>query len=166
MSVYKTGIKEYIERNLNDLFSFSFCLLPDELQAQQLLLDALSVFVAGEKELILEFETVEDPERKLSLMKVLRKSIMRAIYHMASKRSRQLETILMSGDNTPDVFFHLGISQRAVLYLKHKLNFDFAEIEHILGKASPEVIGILSQGRVRLSQLWGQDFLPKFHQEL
>jgi len=166
MSVYKTGLKEYLERNLNDLFSFSFCLLPDELQAQQLLLDALSIFVASEKDLILEFETTEDPGRKLSLMKVLRKSIMRAVYHMAAKRSRQLQSTLSPHENTSDVFFHLGISQRAVLYLKHKLNFDFSEIEHILGKASPEVMGILSQGRVRLAQLWGQDFLPKFHQEL
>jgi DNA-directed RNA polymerase specialized sigma24 family protein len=166
MSAYKTGLKEYLERNLNDLFSFSFCLLPDELQAQQLLLDALSVFTLGEKDLIEEFETVEDPARKLAMMKVLRKSIMRAIFHMASKRSGQLESSLTTGDNTPDVFFHLALSQRAVLYLKHKLNFDFSEIEHILGKPSTEVMGILSQGRMRLAQLWGQDFLPKFQQEL
>jgi DNA-directed RNA polymerase specialized sigma24 family protein len=166
MSANKSGLKEYLERNLNDLFSFSFCLLPDELQAQQLLLDALSVFALGEKDLVEEFEVVVDPQRKLALMKVLRKSIMRAIFHMASKRASQLESTLFSRENTPDVFFHLAISQRAVLYLKHKLNFDFSEIEHILGKHSTEVMGILSQGRVRLAQLWGQDFLPKFQQEL
>ena len=137
---------EVFLKELNpELFSFSYALIPDDLQVQQLVVDAVHLLVVEEWELIFSFLSLKQDTGK-SILFQFKKISYKSIFNMAKRRSEQLRGGLR-GMAQYAPFFLLDINQRAVLFLKHKTNFGFEFMEEVIGKDRHQIIETLNRSR-------------------
>ena len=137
---------EVFLKKLNpELFSFSHALIPDDLQVQQLVVDAVHLLVVEEWELMFDFLSLKQNAGE-SILFQLKKIVYKNVFNMAKKRSEQLRGGLR-GLVKYAPFFQLDINQRAVLFLKHKTEFGFEIIEEVIGKDRHKIIEILNCSR-------------------
>ena len=133
--VRKKDLFVLIQPLLPRLHSLAVCLLPDDLQAQQLVVDTLMLCLLKEKKIWREREWDEENAKiQLQLRKQFMKSMVTHMVDLGMKRSLQLWTTL------PDVelvrqypqFYQLETKARAVAWLRFGQNWSMDEIERVL----------------------------------
>jgi DNA-directed RNA polymerase specialized sigma24 family protein len=134
------------------LYRFAFNLIPDDLQAEQLVIDAFNAFLIKEKKNIL-FKELESQDKKS--LQLLRRSYFKAMLsymaEIGARRSIQLmEQMKLSRPAEFNNFFGLEAKVRAVLTLRYDFQFTVVEIEDILHMPRYEVIEKLHNGRFLL----------------
>ncbi|HLE11377.1 MAG: hypothetical protein A2504_17155 [Bdellovibrionales bacterium RIFOXYD12_FULL_39_22] len=150
-------LEHYLEHNYKDLFNFAFSLLPDDLQAQQLVLDSVQVLLLDDNELIRACIEKDDFSSSNPLLKQVKNFLLKSIYNIASKRFSQIRSsIIVEGEHAP--FYALPFEEKAILFLKHKLNLNFSEIEEVTGLARVSVIEKLNSARSDLATNLGITF--------
>jgi len=117
-----------IRNHIKQIYPFAYALIPDELQARQLVIDAFS---AGVLEMNLE-NYLADPIINL-----------RNLYQLARRRYHQVR----DGIEKSRGFWNLDLNCRAALYLKYKDNRDSESVAIILGLDRSQVISLLHQGK-------------------
>lgn len=127
-----------------DLFSFSYALVPDELQAQQVVTDAFTVLVLRHQELI-ENIFVGDRDTRERKDRFIKVALFESSYSIASKRERQLN--LGKAKETLS-FYLLSVESRALLFLTHKTNFTQDEHADILSRDKYEVAALNTLARI------------------
>jgi len=137
--------QQYFHNIFPELSSFSFALIPDQLQAHQIVLDGISAFLLEEKQLIESLLSDEGELMDFHHFRI-RITLHKLIYMLAAKRSPQLENSISSGEDKA-AFCVLELQQRGVLFLKHKTRFEFNEIQEILERTNGEVISHLQLAR-------------------
>lgn len=143
------GLESFLKDINSDLFSFSYALIPDDLQVQQLILDAVGLLITVEEELVLDFMSLKKGSGRENLLFQLKKIIYRNIFQTAKKRLEQLKGGL--AEMTEYIpFFSLNVNQRAVLFLKHKTRFSWVFVEEITDLNRHQVMEILNSGRNKL----------------
>lgn len=143
-------LKTYLETYLPELYRFAFALIPDDLQAQQLVFDSISVLSLDRKDLVLGTMEISDDKKSSQLFEV-KKGLLKIIKSLAYKRSEQLGA-LPNKDNVGPSFYELALECRGILCLKHELSLDFEDIESVMELPRHEVVSKLYMGRGALSR--------------
>lgn len=143
----KSELQPLIDVLIPKLFSFAYALVPDELQAQQIVIDAYSVFVIREKEYL---ETVninmKSKKERAQFLHKISASILCEIYKLGQKRASQLSTIVDGKEGLP-VFYNTELSQRALIFLKYKMNFSTENLQKVLRIQRHQVLEKLYNAR-------------------
>lgn len=131
------------------LYRFAYNIIPDDLQAEQLVIDGLNAYLVKEKKNILQKDW--DPEEKKNLQLIRRfyfKGIISYMSEIGARRSAQLtEQMRLSRPTEFKAFYSLEPKARIVLSLRYDFQFSVAEIEDILKAPRYEVIEKLHNGR-------------------
>lgn len=113
------------------IFPFAYSLIFDELQAQQLIIDAISFYVTKNEETLEEFcELGNINDRKKAWFSIT-KEIYQIVFQIAKKRFDQVRSSLSYRDEDAH-FYTLSVIQRASLFLKYKSDFEEVDIIDIL----------------------------------
>ncbi len=125
--------EKYLSSQFNTLYSFAYNLIPDELQASQVCIDAISTLLLEDADIIDDFQNgrKEDLEIRIKLN--------RYAYNLCQKRENQLPP-LMKGDNPHNKFYELDLQKRAIISLRENSAFSIEEIEKIIDKRNYEII--------------------------
>lgn len=152
----KTLVLEKFIQNLStDLYSFAFILIPDDLQATQLMIDAVSAFMIQKKSLIEKWSSANESELKENSSDI-KIHLYRSMYELSKKRYNQLRMSFKDVEDSSG-FFSLEFSDKAALFLKEKSDFEFDVIEFILGQSKNEVLAHLYSARLHLLETTTKD---------
>lgn len=144
-------IKQRITGFSNELYPFAHALIPEELQAQQLVVDGIAFLFADKECKLRLFDLLEVTEHEFVNKEFfdLKKVSIRVIYALAKKRFSQLEAGL--DVNQFGVFYRLGPSARAAMFLKYKFGLDADELGEILSLSKIEVMTLLHESRAHMN---------------
>ena len=134
-------LEKFLEQSTPEFYSFAFVLIPDDLQAGQLVIDSLAAFLISKKYLL-------ENDGYISQHMDIKIEIIHLIYDLAKKRFHQVHLSLDELNNVG--FYTLDFEQRAALYLKDKAKYDNNSIALILNKTGHEVTSFLYSARVKL----------------
>ena len=135
------------------LYRAGFCLMPDDLQVEQLVIDAFNGYLIREKKNILNSKELNQISKKdLQVQRrIYFKGILKNLAEIGVRRSLQLSH-QMSHSEPQDFksFFKLDPRVRLTLCLRYDFQFTTNEIEDITGMTRYEVIEKLHNGRYLL----------------
>lgn len=156
-------LETFLKNNNSDFYSFSFALISDDLQAQQIVVDAAYRLTVEERELIFEFLSLKEDGAGESILFKLKKFFFQNVFNIARKRFEQLKKTL-NDEVKSTSFSQLSINEKAILFLKYKTNWSMSDIEDILGKGHHQTIALLNRARHSLLEIRSLDIgleLPK-----
>ncbi|HLT21971.1 MAG TPA: hypothetical protein VKZ84_00940 [Bacteriovoracaceae bacterium] len=134
---------------VEQLYQFAFALLPDELEAEQLVIDGVNGFIIKEKKLLESLEVEIDNE----LRRFFFQKMVGHIYSLANKRIMQFKL------NHEDPFYRLPLRDRAIMTLRYQMNYAPENIEDFLGIARWEVIEGIHNSRFMLTNQFQENEL-------
>ena len=142
-------LQKYIQNLSPELYSFAYILIPDDLQASQLMIDCVQSFLIQKKILVEKMGLTKNKivknlldESKLNLMKI--------VYELSKKRYQQLKTSLIDVEANGG-FFSLDFNEKATLFLKEKTELDLDQIEFITSTTRSEVLSYLYSARIKMT---------------
>ena len=136
------------------LYRTAFSLIPDDLQAEQLVIDSLNAYLIKDKKHILALGEIDSMAKKDLLLKRRQafKVILKYMGEIGVRRSTQLkDQMIRTRPVEFDAFYRLEPKVRLVLSLRYDLQFTAEEIEDIVGMPRYEVIEKLHNGRFLLT---------------
>ena len=117
----------------------AYCLLPDELQAQQLVIDAFTQTLLKEKQVWLTREWDDnDKKSQLQQRKAFLKTMVRCVVDLGVRRAAQISTPYEGHEFRQ--FYQMDPRTRAVAWLRFQQNWPLEDIERALGMKRYEVI--------------------------
>ncbi len=123
-------MNDFLSQSATKLYRFAYALIPDELQAEQLVVDAVCT-VMREQQVIISRLLVHR-EREQVLYPYLIIEFYRQIFWLSCKRWGQVE----DGVSIPAsyaTYYHLTLSDRALLYLSSYGQLSAPQIADIVG---------------------------------
>lgn len=145
----KTLELEKLIQNLStDLYSFAFILIPDDLQATQLMIDSVSAFIIQKKSLIDKWSTTDESEL-VHNSKDIKIHLYKSMYDLSKKRYNQIRMSFKTIEDKSG-FFALDFDDKAALFLKEKTDYPLDVIEFILGQTRSEVLAHLYSARIKM----------------
>ena len=143
----RKSLERYLKTHYPSIYSFAFALVPEEVQARQIALDALQLVLNEDKSFSndMVFTMPEDAER---VQQELISRYFRSVYRLGLKRFDHLKNgIEIKVDRSEGSFYALGVQERAILFLKSRLKFNLDEIEFIMEVDRYQVLLLLNQSR-------------------
>jgi hypothetical protein len=134
------------------LYPLAYSLLPDDLQAEQLVIDSINAYLLKEKKWIhgKEVDLLDSKAVRL-LRKAVYKSIIHFMGDIGIRRSMQLtEQMRLSRPAEYSQFYDLDPKVRLVIRLRYENHFSVDEIGDIFGMPRYEVIEKIHNGRFLL----------------
>jgi hypothetical protein len=134
------------------LYRFAFNIIPDDLQAEQLLIDSLNAYLLKEKKNILrkEVNLLNKKDAQL-LRRNYFKGLLRLMSEIGLRRSLQLgDQLKKTKPSDYASFFSLDPKIRMVMTLRYDAQFSVDEIEEILQSPRYEIIEKIHNGRFLL----------------
>lgn len=141
-------LEQYIQNLSTDLYSFAFILIPDDLQATQLMIDAVSAFMIQKKEFITSL-TKKGESHLLASTEDIKIHLYKLMYDLSKKRYHQLRLSFKNVEDNSG-FFSLEFDDKASLFLKERTDFSMDKIEFILSKSKTEVLAHLYSARIAM----------------
>ena len=141
------------------LYRAGYCLLPDDLQVEQLVIDAFNGYLIREKKNILNFKELHEISKKdLQVQRRIHfKGILKYLAEIGIRRSLQLSNQMnISRPHEFKSFFKLDPRVRLTLCLRYDFQFTTNEIEDMTGMTRYEVIEKLHNGRYLLMHDFNQ----------
>lgn len=134
------------------MYSMAYALVPDDLQAEQLVIDSVNAFLIKEKRSLLAKEVDLGNKKSVQLLRrTYFKALLRTMGEIGVRRSAQLgEASLAAQPEDFKTFFDLDARIRFVMKLRFEGQFTTEEIEEIAGLPKFEVIEKLHNGRFLL----------------
>lgn len=125
-------MKEIIDELADPLFGFCFALTGKTEEAEQLIVDAYTVFLLREKKFLRKEKVGRKGSReRRAIKKYLYKELLGEILDLAQKRPVENKNdISISGEY--ESFFQMSLLNRAVLYLKEVKGFHLDDIQQVL----------------------------------
>ena len=134
------------------LYQAAYYLLPDDLQAEQLVIDAINAYLFKEKKFLLS--AVDLSLTNQQSFQLTRKHHMRMVLRYMNdiglKRASQLPQSVLTSNTEYLKFYGLEPKVRFVLGLRLHFNFSVEEIENITKMPKYEVIEKIHNGRYLL----------------
>ena len=133
-------LKNVVDNLLNKLYSFAHSIIPDELQAEQLIIDSYSVFILNHKKQLeqIDYKSFrKDARVKISVRNYVYKHMLQSIYELGLKRCVQLN---ISQQSELEKFYKLTPTQRAILHLQEILELNQDEVRQILRLEAHEIL--------------------------
>lgn len=131
------------------LYLVAYSLIPDDLQAEQLVIDGLNAFLIKEKKSILrkEFNTKDSREAQV-LRKIYFKGILNYLAEIGVRRSIQMqEQTKTTRPAEFATFYNLEPKVRLIVSLRYECQFNIEEIEEIARMPRYEVIEKIHNGK-------------------
>ncbi len=145
--------ESYLKKIHPDLYSFSFILIPDDLQASQLIVDGLSYVLMNKRSI---FDRLINKSQNFSIeLDDFKMNLYKAIYEIAQKRFLQIRTSVETKDL--DNFYSLEFDERAVIFLRQKLKFSHNDICFTVSLGKDDLMKIATQARNKLVLSNGHD---------
>ena len=134
------------------LYRFAYTLIPDDLQAEQLIIDSLNAYVLKERKTILRKELdMTNKKNVLLYRRTLFKGLLRYMCEIGMRRSGQLlEQMKVLRPDDYSAFYALDSKVRFVIALRYEAQFTVEEIEEIVQIPRYEVIEKVHNGRFLL----------------
>jgi hypothetical protein len=132
---------KYIRFISKKVYKFSYAMMADELQAEQLFVDGINAFVLKNKEQLNQIDSEQLPASKMRKWFYL--EIMQECYDLATKRWQQLQI----AGSAPNGFSKLTPLQKAVLFLKEVEGQSFEAIAKICSIDTQTVIESIYSAR-------------------
>lgn len=134
------------------LYRFAFMLIPDDLQAEQLVIDSLNAYLLKERKSILRKDINLESKKETQIMKrTLFKSLLRNMCDIGARRSVQLsEQMKLERPDEYASFYALDAKVRFVIGLRYEAHFSVEEIEEVVQMPRYEVIEKIHNGRFLL----------------
>lgn len=131
------------------LYSMAHGLLPDDLQAEQLVIDSINAFLVKESSTLLKREVKPTDKKEIQLLRrTYYKQILKNLSDIGARRSFQLkEQMQIQRPESYEAFYALEPKIRLALKLRFEANFSVDEIQDILEIPRYEVIEKLHNGR-------------------
>lgn len=131
------------------IYSLAYSLLPDDLQAEQLVIDSVSAYLLKEKKWINNKEVNLQNKKEIGLVrKVIFKSIIRYLSEIGIRRALQLsEQMRLDAPEEFARFYSLDPKVRLVLRLRYDNHFSADEIADIFEVPRFDIIEKLHNGR-------------------
>lgn len=157
----RSELAPLIDTLIPGFYSFAYALIPDELQAEQLVIDAYSVFLIREEGSLRELSDLrelrsgskgkaKDSSRdRNKLRHFLQKHIITDIFELGQTRAPQLKSLLRESAER-SAFYQLETSQRAALHLKEHMNFSYQDMEEVFAMKKYQIIELLHNSREAL----------------
>lgn len=135
------------------LYRFAYDLIPDDLQAEQLVIDSLNAYLLREKKSILRRDVdLKDKKETLMQRRLVFKGLLRYMCDIGSRRALQLHAQMRPTSQQEFAsFYNLDPKIRFVVALRYDAQFTTDEIEEIVQMPRYEVIEKLHNGRFLLS---------------
>lgn len=140
------------------LYGLAGALLPDELQAEQLLSDAVSVFLIREGEALAVRSSMDKkpearnaPKDRARMKRFVQNHLASDILELGQNRVSQLGSIFkkqIAGEFGP--FYTLSLKTRAALYMKERLKLGRQDVEQALSLSRVQLVEALANGRAHL----------------
>jgi len=134
------------------LYRFAYTLIPDDLQAEQLVIDSINAYLLKERKSILKREVdITSKKETQILRRTYFKSILKYLCDIGVRRSLQLSEqmkVLRPKEFAP--FYSLEPKVRFVISLRYEAQFSVEEIEEIVQMPRYEVIEKIHNGRFLL----------------
>ncbi|MDD4972829.1 MAG: hypothetical protein PHY93_00680 [Bacteriovorax sp.] len=144
-------LQKYIQNLSPELYSMAFVLIPDDLQASQLMIDCVQSFLIQKKTLIEKMGLTKNKIEK-NLLEETKLNLIKIVYELSRKRYLQLKISLSDVEGNGG-FFSLDFDEKAILYLKEKANLDLDQIEFITSTSRSEVLSYLYSARIKMTAL-------------
>ena len=141
-------LEKFIQNLSTELYSFAFILIPDDLQATQLMIDSVSAFIIKNKYLVEKWKGASGTEIT-SHSQDIKIHLYKAMYDLSKKRYGQLRLSFKDIEDKSG-FFSLEFDDKAVLFLKERSEFSQELIEFILGKSRGEILAHLYSARISM----------------
>lgn len=144
----KSELNTVLNSIQSKLYEFSYIILPDDLQAQQLVIDATTAFILKEQDWLNITDYEEDERKERSLVKFdVYKLVLKNIFEIGVRRFTQLSADTLVIDEQFKNFYELDVISRALLFLKHKTEISFNDILEITQMKKPEVLAKIYTSR-------------------
>lgn len=134
------------------LYRFAYTLIPDDLQAEQLVIDSINAYLLKERKSIMKREVDMTSKKDTQLIRrTYFKSILKHLCDIGVRRSLQLSEqmkVLRPKEFAP--FYSLEPKVRFVISLRYEAQFSVEEIEEIVQMPRYEVIEKIHNGRFLL----------------
>ncbi len=144
-------LQKFIQNLSPELYSFAYVLIPDDLQASQLMIDCVQSFLIQKKPLVEKMALTKNKivrnlldETKLHLLKI--------VYELSKKRYQQLKMSFSDVEQNGG-FFSLEFDEKAMLYLKEKAGLELDQIEFIACGSRAEILSHLYSARLKMTEL-------------
>jgi hypothetical protein len=134
------------------LYRFAWIFIPDDLQAEQLVIDSINAYLLKERKSILRKEVdLEDKKDTLLMRRQVFKGILSHMCTIGHRRSVQLiEQMRVGLPAEFESFYSLDSKIRFVIALRYDAQFTVEEIEDIVQMPRYEVIEKIHNGRFLL----------------
>jgi hypothetical protein len=144
-------LQRFIQKLSPDLYSFAYVLIPDDLQATQLIIDCVQSFLIQKTILIDKLFQAKNGEAQNALLDEARLHLQKIIFEIAKKRYQQLKVSFQDVESEIG-FFSLEFEEKAVLYLKEKIGHDLEIVEMITALSQSEILANLYVARLKMGQ--------------
>lgn len=138
----------YLQPLTEKLYSFAYALIPDDLQAEQLVIDSVNAYLIKERKSILARTAELKSNKAMQLARrTILKSILRYMSDIGCRRAHQLQNMKMVSNTEFSAFYNLDPEARMVLKLRYESQFTVDEVEEIMQLARYQVIEKIHNGR-------------------
>ena len=151
--------RETLSRLALSLYQFSHLLIPDRLQAQQVVIDSLAQLAVSWPPMAEGLRGVDMQEQRPQL----KIHGFKAAYSLARARSHQLGLIEQLGLPGQGVWEGSSLQERAALYLFYRLKFSKRDIAEILNVSIYEAMAMLASARDWLDEKFEDPFEVSGH---
>lgn len=146
----KTSDLEIIIKNLApELYGYAYILIPDDLQAGQLIIDATQNFLMRKKFFIdkmLQSDVTKEASNEVQLR------LFQAVYEIAKKRFLQIKMSFNLPENENNFFLSLEFEEKSMLYLRVRAMLEIDQIEMVMSKDRAVILAFLSDARIKMIQ--------------
>lgn len=151
----KIEFEKFLSIVSNDLYSFAYILIPDDLQASQLVVDSIQSLIISKRHTIDElFVDKKNSDHSLELLQIKR-ILMGNVYHLAKRRYQQIKLSIENDDI--DAFYSLEVDEKSILFLKDKLKYSIEEISIVTEKTIQEVQSYLFASRAKMESFLSEE---------
>ena len=144
-------LQKYIQNLSPELYSFAYVLIPDDLQASQLMIDCVQAFLI-QKKILVEKMGLTKNKIVLNLLEETKLNLIKIVYELSRKRYKQLK-ISLSDIEESGGFFSLDFDEKAILFLKEKAQIELAQIEYITSMTKSEILSYLYSARIKMTSI-------------
>jgi len=149
-------LESFLLDNNKIFFSFAYSLLSDDLQAQQVVIDAIYVLNLKKSDLVEDLLASKEKSSQVDILAQINKFILSQIFSISQKRIIHLKNSIALDDNFL-AFYNMNTAKRALLFLKYKTQTTFSDIAEIIGVNEFELMGLLSTAHKNLIENLGHD---------
>lgn len=149
-------LEKFIQSLSHDLYSMAYVLIPDDLQASQLMIDSVQAFLIKKSPLFDKWEQDLLSENEIQIN--CKMELLKNIFELSKKRYYQLKMSLRDIEDSSG-FFSLELDEKAALYLKERAHCSLEQCEYILAKSRTELLAHLYSARLKMAENVNTDMI-------